>query len=194
MLSEKEIKTKEKDFKGWARNDAKYFLYNENRNNETITEYFNRIISNYSVERLVSQFNYSEKQADYMINFFNTSFWRGYEYWNSRKEIENAKMKEYEPIFKEAEKIAEKVDVSDIQDGFPCGSAHLYLSPNSNSELEKLLKSKNCSYDSLPFSLKLPIKMPSYGQCISFDERICREVKEFLETKGIIACVHTWID
>jgi len=128
-----------------------------------------------------------------MINYFNTSFWRGYEYWKNRKEQEDAKMKKYEPIFKEAEEFAKKVDVSDIKDGFPCGYAHLYLSPNTDKELEKLLKSQNDA-STIPYELALPIKFPCYGQCISFSERVCSKVKEFLAEKGINACVHSWID
>ena len=104
-------------------------------------------------------------------------------------------LKKYEPIFQEAEEIAKKVDVSDIQDSFPCGGAHLYLNPaEEHSELGKALKLKNSDYNSLPYKLKLPIKFPVYGQCIAFDEKIGRKVREFLETKGINALIYSWVD
>jgi len=192
MKTKIEIEKKEKEFKKWARNDSKYYVYN-NRNDETITEYFSRFLKVYDTERLIKQFDYSPEQADYMFNYYNTEFWRGYEYWKNRKEKEDLKMKKYNVIFKEAEEYAKTIDVSDIKDGFPCGSAFLYLAPNTDKELEKLLKSKNDG-SSDPFQLYLHLKMPSYGQCISFYERLCSKTKEFLSQKGIETLVYSWID
>ncbi|HDY66822.1 MAG TPA: hypothetical protein ENH85_03405 [Candidatus Scalindua sp.] len=100
----------------------------------------------------------------------------------------------YVPIFNEASKIAHAVDVSDIKDGFPCGSVHLYL--QRYAEAEDLYKAlghfDNSSVEA--YKRKLPIKMPSYGQCISYDEKICAEVNEFLRSKGVFASVYSWID
>jgi len=194
MLNKKEIKQKEKDFKTWARNDAKGLVYN-NRNNESKEEYFGRLIAHYNEDRLTNTFNYSKEQAQHIINFYNTEFWRGYEYWKAKKEKIDLAMKLYDKIFQEAEEFAKTINVIDIKDGFPCGSAHLYLAPKTSPELEKLLKGKNfSSKGSMVYELKLPIKMPVYGQCISFDERICKKVKEFLAERGIDALTHSWID
>jgi len=100
----------------------------------------------------------------------------------------------YQPIFDEAEKVAKKVDVSDIKDGFPCGSAYLYLQRYAEAEdLYKALGHFNSSSTDA-YKYALPIKMPSYGQCVSFDERICKEVNEFLRSRGVFASVYSWID
>ena len=106
----------------------------------------------------------------------------------------------YQPIFDKAEAIAKAIDVSDIQDGFPCGSALVYLKPEAkDSDLGKALRrqyggdsysAKVCHWS----AYKLPIKLPRYGQCMSFDERICEKVAEFLNSKNIPTGVYSMID
>ncbi len=104
----------------------------------------------------------------------------------------------YLPIFKEAEAVAKAVDVSDIKDGFPCGSAHLYLDEYpEDEELRRALGHFTSSTSDSPqwkYQLDKIIKMPSYGQCVSFDERICEQVRTFLRTKGIFVNIHSYID
>lgn len=101
----------------------------------------------------------------------------------------------YMPIFNEASEIAKNVDVSDIQDGFPCGSAHLYLQKYAETEeLRDALAHFNNDSSSDQYKYELPIKFPTYGQCIQFDEKICREVSDFLRSQGVFAHTHTWID
>ena len=192
MLTKKQIQQKEKDFKKWARNDAKDYVY-KYQDKEKISDYFARCSAIYYPERLINQFNYSSEQADQIINHYNTQFWRGYEYYNNRRQIENLKMQKYLTIFEEAEKFAKTVDVSEIQDGFPCGSVHLYLAPGTNKELERLLKSQNDG-STIAYKLKLPIKMPSYGQCIEYSRKLCEEVQKFLQNKNIQTLTHSWID
>ena len=192
MLTKQQMKIKEKDFKERARSDARYFVF-KNRNNKTITEYAASLLASYSPERLIKQFNYDTKQADYIINYFNTEFWRGYEYWQNKKQMLDNQLAKYKPILNEAEEYAKTIDVSDIKDGFPCGDVILYAEPRS--KLAKLLKNYADSNTSTPaFKYKLPLKLPFYGQCISFDERICKKVKEFLCSKGINCLTYSWID
>ena len=180
MLTEKQLELKQKDFSKWARNDAKYAVF-KNKSNETIDTYFARIIEDYKPERLIAQFNYSSKQADYILSYYNIEFWRGYEYWKNKKEKIDAVIAKYQPILTEAEKYAETIDVSDLSDGFPCGYVHLYLA-DKKSELAKAISQfNNGSTDAYKYAL--PIKLPSNWQCITFSERICEKVKEFLETR-----------
>ncbi len=127
-----------------------------------------------------------------------SAYKKGYEssraWYRKADEKQRAVIAKYQPIFDEAQKIAESVDVSDIRDGFPCGSAHLYL--QHYAEAEDLYKAlghfESSSLEA--FRRELPIKFPSYGQCIAFDERICAKVNEFLRSKGIFASVYSWID
>src|SRR3990167_7482070 len=108
MLTEKQLELKQKDFSKWARNDAKYAVF-KNKSNETIDTYFARIIEDYKPERLIAQFNYSSKQADYILSYYNIEFWRGYEYWKNKKEKIDAVIAKYQPILTEAEKYAETI-------------------------------------------------------------------------------------
>lgn len=115
--------------------------------------------------------------------------------WYAREDVKmRAVIDRFASVWEEASRIAHAVDVSDIKDGFPCGSAHLYL--QKYAEHEDLYKAlghfENASTD--VYKYRLPIKMPSYGQCIAYDERICKVVNEFLRSKGVFAHVHSWID
>lgn len=147
-------------------------------------------------ERLKTKWNYTDEDMEVakkaLIDGFNAS----------RKWYEKADKKfqkvidEYKPTWEEAERLANSTDVSDIKDGFPCGSAHLYL--DNYPEGEELRKAlghfANNSSDTPIWKYRLPIKMPSYGQCIEFDERICGKVREFLRQHGIFTNIHSWID
>lgn len=145
-------------------------------------------------ERLRTRFNYDNE----MIAEATQLFIEGYDASRAWYKKNDAKQQEiidkYMPIFKEAEKIASEVDISDLKDGFPCGSAHLYLQHYPEAEeLYKALGHFSTSKTDV-YKYELPIKMPCYGQCISFDERICKIVNEFLRSKGIFASVYSWID
>lgn len=196
MLTAQQLKQKEKDFKKWARNDARHYVFDRNgnikRNGETITEYFKRLIAVYNPGRLIKQFNYDEKQADYIINYYNTEFWRGYEYWQNKKQILDNKLAPYKKIFAEAEEFAKTIDVSDIKDGFPCGDVILYAEPKT--ELADLLQNFNDQCSTPAFKYKIPLQLPAYGQSINFYERICEKVKQFLSKKGINCLTYSWID
>lgn len=182
-----------KEYETWAKNDAKYFII-QNRNDETVDEYFKRCIKIYQPERLVKQFKYTLEQVDQVLGIYNEAFWKSFRFWQDKKMKIDATIKEYEPIFKEAEEIAKKVDVSDISDGFPCGWVHLYLLPEAQkTELGKALKTLSDAETPI-YQYKLPVKTPSYGQCIAFDERICKVVADFLNSKGIPTGTYQVID
>ena len=201
-MTEKEFEKKKKDFNDWAGERAKYYFQRKaiygNRSdiiNQPISEYFQECIKCYSKERLMSQFNYTEEQYNQIMDFYNECFWKEFNYWQKRFNEAESVIEKYNPIFKEAEKVAKKVNVSDIHDGFPCGQAHLYLDPSrKDTELGKALALINSDSDSDPYTYELPITLPSYGQCVSFDEKICEKVKDFLKEKGIPALVDIFID
>ena len=196
-MTEELFETKKKDFKKWARNDAKYYIIGKEKLvDRTINEHFNLCIAVYGKERLMTQFDYSEEQYNAIISLYNECFWQGFKYWEDRyNKVVESVLQRYNKIFKEAEEIAKKVDVSEIQDGFPCGGVHLYLNPDEkNTDLGKALALKNGDYDSIPYKYQLPIKMPSYGQCVDFDRKICEEVKNFLISKDVLCLTHSYID
>jgi hypothetical protein len=147
----------------------------------------------------MTQFNYTAEEVDEIINWYNECFWEGYHYWEKKFNKIESDVKQgpenYEAIFKEAEELAKKVDVSDIEDGFPCGGCHLYLDKSMQKEpIGKFIAMKQADYDSEEFKYELPIQMPSYGQCVSFDDRICDVLKDFLDKKGIPTHKYTFID
>jgi hypothetical protein len=143
---------------------------------------------------LSSKFNYTEEDYSKAVEAFKDGY-NASRQWYKRADMKyQAIIDKYMPIFKEAEAIANSVDVSDIKDGFPCGSAHLYLQKYAEAEdLYKAIGHFSTSSTDV-FKYELPLKMPTYGQCVSFDERVCEKVNEFLRSKGIFASVYSWID
>ena len=199
MLNDKKIK----EFKSWAKDSAKSYVLDNREDKADIKEYFNSCVSCLFGEkgtRLQERFNYSVEDTDEALNFYNTAFWRGYEEWQRKKDSLDKVLLEHKEVFEEAEKIAKNVDVSDIRDGFPCGGGIVYLSSEAQkTELGKTLRvlSKNDSYSAKvcpQWTYRIPIKIPSYGQCVSFDERICKKVADFLTSKNIPCRVYTYID
>lgn len=215
MLNSKKIK----EIKDYAKGDVKYFVKDEKKHKEWggkhwdnfkeaypkgITTHYERCINSeegvYNHKRLKEQFGYTDETLKERAEIYHEAFWNSWRWWNNKMlEFDNV-MAKYKPIFKEAEEVAKKVDVSDIQDGFPCGMAVLYLKPEAkDTDLGKALRSK---YDGDSYSAKvchwsaykLPIEIPSYGQCMTFDQRICEDVAEFLNGKGIPTGVYSMID
>jgi hypothetical protein len=215
MLEAKKVK----EIKDYAKADVKYWVreqqQNEERGKETIeedkkrypkgiTSYYEEIYrDNESPEkqaRLIKQFSYDAEMLKERAEVYHEAFWSSWSWWNNKLIEIKGVMAKYKPIFKEAEEVAKKVNVSDIKDGFPCGMAILYLeAEQKDSDLGKALRlMSNCDSYSAKVchwsAYKLPIKMPNYGQCMSFDERVCGEVAEWLKSKGIQAGVYSMID
>lgn len=169
-----------------------------------ITSWYELIVQeNESPERkdkLIKRFGYTLETLKERTEIYHEAFWSSWKWWNNKLVEIELVMAKYKPIFQKAEEFAKKVDVSDIQDGFPCGMAILYLKPEAkDTDLGKALRlmsdcdsysAKVCHWS----AYKLPIRIPSYGQCMSFDERICGKVAEFLQSKGIPAGVYSMID
>lgn len=152
------------------------------------------LLSDSRKEVLKTKWGYTDEDVALAIEQFK----KGYDSsraWYKRADAKyQAVIDQYAPIFAEASEVASRVDVSDIQDGFPCGSAHLYLQkyPEAEDLYEALAHFAGDKSDA--YKYKLPIEFPVYGQCIAFDERICSKVSEFLRSKGVFAHTHTWID
>lgn len=145
-------------------------------------------------QRLIEKFGYTE---DFIVEC-KEEFKKGYassRAWYAKNDGKfQAVIDQYMPIFKKAEELALSIDVSDIEDGFPCGSAHLYL--DKYPEAEELRKALAHFSDSETdaYKYQIPVNWKSYGQCIRFDERICQEVREFLRSHGIFTNIYSWID
>jgi len=187
-----------KEWEETAKNDAKRFFKEKDI---SIADYAKKLLEYYFGEERKARFanrGVDEAGINARAEVYNEAFWKSYAWWQ-RKNAENEKvLAKYEPIFKEAEAVANAVDVSDIKDGFPCGWVYIYLK-DEKSELGKALRSikggdaysaKVCYWS----TYQLPVKLPNYGQCVSFDERVSQKVVEFLKEKGIEAGTHTCID
>lgn len=145
-------------------------------------------------ERLRTRCGYTETAIDEAKALWIEGY-KASRAWYAREDAkQQAVLDRFKPIFDEASRIAHAVDVSDIRDGFPCGSVHLYLQKYAEREdLYKAIGHFNRDGSDM-YKYKLPIDMPTYGQCIAFDERICRVVNEYLRSKGIFAHTHSWVD
>lgn len=148
-------------------------------------------------ERLMGRFGYTEESFNEKLELYNESFWRCHALRQKNTDKHDKVIARYKQIFDEASKIAAAVDVSDIKDGFPCGSVHLYLTADmQETDLGKAVafQNRDSNTDAYKYSISHLVKIPSYGQCTSFDERTCGKTKEFLDSKGIKVNKHTWID
>ena len=146
------------------------------------------------IDALKTKWKYSEEAIKQALESFKAGYDASRKWYAREDAKQQAVIDAYSSIFDEASKIAQAVDVSDIKDGFPCGSAHLYLQQYPEAEdLYKALGHFSGS-ETETYKRKLPIKTPTYGQCISYDERICKEINEFLRSKGIFASVYSWVD
>ncbi|MEB3215566.1 MAG: hypothetical protein VKN72_04785 [Nostocales cyanobacterium 94392] len=144
---------------------------------------------------LLTKWEYTEEDYQKAITAFKDGYNASRKWYQKADKKFQAIIDKYTPIFKEAEELAKNVDVSNIKDGFPCGSAHLYLQDYPEAgELRKALGHFSSSYKTAPYKYMLPIKMPAYGQCITFDERVCQAVKEFLAKNGIFTSMYSWVD
>ncbi len=214
---------KVKEIKDWAKSEVKYFMKRIRENEEAekagfpakkkefnekypkgITSWYEQIYQDNETSekqaRLKKQFGYTDELLKQRVGIYHEAFWSAYKWHENQRIRDEVVMAKYKKIFDEAEKIAKKVDVSDIRDGFPCGGGVLYLKAEAkDTDLGKMLRSQydGDSYSAKvcpQYAYKLPVKIPSYGQCVAFDEKIMKVVAEFLSGKGIPAGVYTYID
>lgn len=203
MLTEK----KRQEWRKWGKEGYKS-AQNHMRRNKHHSDYSTRekreafhdvygesyMLSENRAERLRKEFRYSDDDVMEATALFKEGYNASREWYKKADAKMQAILDRYKDIFTEAEKIAEKVDVSDIKDGFPCGSAFVYLDfAERETPLGKALAHFSTS-SSLTFKYKIPLTFPMYGQCISFDERIAGEVVKFLRRNGVLANVHSFID
>ena len=218
MLETKKVK----EIKDYAKGDVKYFIREKSRYEEEsksgftsglvnfkkyypkgITSYYEKMIDQHEErrERLITQFGYTKETLVERAEIYHEAFWSSWRWWEKKLLENETVMAKYSKLFKQAEEVAEKVDVSDIPDGFPCGMAVIYLKPEAkDTDLGKVLRSR---YDGDSYSAKvchwsaykLPVKMPSRrSQCMTIDERICGKVADFLTENGIPTAVYSMID
>lgn len=166
---------------------------------EKVKEFYDRygdsyMLSDDRTQKLKEKFGYTQNEVSEAHQLFREEFNRSRAWYEQNDKKYQAILDKYRPTFEVAEKVAKAVDVSDIEDGFPCGWAHLVL--QEYPETEDLRKALGHFSDakSEVYKYKLPIEFPAYGQCIAFDERIAQKVNEFLRDQGIFASVHPIID
>lgn len=166
---------------------------------EKVEAYFDRygdsyLLSDKRRELLKTKWEYSDEDIEKAFSAFKKGYDGSREWYKKNDAKFQAIIDKYTLLIKKAEEYAKTIDVSDIQDGFPCGSAHLYV--GQYAEMEELRRALAHFQDASTEAYKyaLPIKFPSYGQCISFDERICQKVQEFLRKNGLLVHTYSWID
>lgn len=146
-------------------------------------------------KNLGTQFKYDDEDIAEAVKQYKAGYDASRKWYKKEDAKHQAVLDKYQPIFDKANEIAANVDVSDIVDGFPCGSAHLYLQRYPEAEdLYNALGHFNGHKGTEAYKRQLPIKYQNSHQCIAFDERICKEVNEFLRKQGIFASVYSWID
>ena len=190
------------DAKWWVRNGKKYYEMHKEEKYKNVENYYTWLIqqNDDKRKRLKLKFGYTDETLEEMAEIYHEAFWSSYKWWENKNVENEVILQKYKSIFDEAEEIAKNVYVLDIVDGFPCGWCILYLKPEAkNTDLGKMLRSQ---YSGNSYSAKvchwsayrLPIEIPSHGQCIEFSRRICEKVAEFLNLKGIPTGVNSYID
>ena len=144
--------------------------------------------------KLKSRWNYTDAEIESAKQAWIDGYSASRKWYKREDAKHQAVLDSFASLFAEASKIAYAVDVSDIKDGFPCGWAIISLDyACRDTELGKALAHFNDA--STPtYKYQIRIKSPSYGQCVSFSERINGKVCDFLRSRGMLANSHTVID
>lgn len=148
-------------------------------------------------ERLTKQFKYTKDDIAEAAKQYRAGYDVSRKWYKKADKKYQIVIDKYQPIFTEVEEALKLVDVSDISDGFPCGSAHLYLQYYGEGEdLYQALGHFNGGKSSTEaYTRKLPIKFPPINaQCVRFEERYCKIATELLRAKGVFASTYSWID
>ena len=204
MITEK----KQKEWRDWGkeyykstinmiRNNYSHPDYNTPKKieislNKAIDEHYN--FTENGITRLKTRWNYTDEDIAEAKKLLTEGYSASRDWYKKADVKMQAIIDKYTPLFKKAEEVAKNVDVSDIKDGFPCGGAHLYLDNYPEAEdLRKALGHFSTSKTD-EYKYKIPVKMPAYGQCVAYDDRICGKVKEFLRSCGIFTNTYSYID
>lgn len=170
--------------------------YNTKEKREAIHDLYGEsyMLNDRNRENLKIKFKYTDEDVDIAFSEFKKGYDSSRAWYRKADAKYQAVLDKYQVIFDGARQIALNVDVSNIKDGFPCGSAHLYLQkyPETEDLYEALGHFSGDKSDA--YKYKLPIEFPTYGQCIAFDEAICAVVSKFLREQGIFTHTHTWVD
>lgn len=203
MIDQKKIK----EWRKWgkdafksSRNTAKDNYHHPDFNSPEKKEVFydnygdSYLLTDKWVEKLKSKWGYNDDDISKAFEAFKEGYNSSRQWYKKNDAKFQVILNNYKPIIKQAEELAKNINVSDIKDGFPCGSAHLYV--QQCAEMEDLRKALGhfATSETEVYKYRLPIKMPTYGQCISYDERICQKVAEFLRLNGVFVNIHSWID
>jgi hypothetical protein len=147
-------------------------------------------------DRLKTRFKYDDEDCAEAERQYKAGF-NASRKWYAKADLKHqAVLDKYMPIFVAAQIEGDAIDMSDIKDGFPCGSAHLYLQKYPETEdLYKALGHFNSdSAGSEAFERQIPVRCKVAAQCIAFDQRFCSVVTDYLQKRGIFVSTHTWID
>lgn len=142
-------------------NNSRHPDYDSKEKRDAIHDKFGEsyLLEDKGDQRLIEKFGYTpefilECKEEFRKGYASSRAW----YAKADKKYQ-AILDSYKPIFEEAEKIAHAVDVSDIRDGFPCGSCHLYLQKYPETEaLREALAHFNGSRSTDAYKYSLPIK------------------------------------
>jgi hypothetical protein len=168
----------------------------EEKREKNLDEYGDSyVLSDEKTKRLKANFYYSDEDIAKAHESFKAGFNASRKWYQKADKKYQSIIDKWMPLIEQAEEYAKHIDVSDIKDGFPCGNAHLYVQDcGEMDEIRKAIGHFNQDSTLEAYKYRLPISLPSYGQCISFDERICKEVADFLRNKGLFVNTYSWID
>ncbi len=153
------------------------------------------LFSDRKIKLLRDKWNYSDEEIENAKSAWLSGYRSSRAWYKKADKKYQAIIDSYKSIFDEASKIAYKVDVSDIKDGFPCGWAIISLDISMHdSPLGKATAHFNGGARTPMYKYRLKIDTPSHGQCISYDEKINKEVVDYLRLQKVFANSYSIID
>ena len=199
-----EYKTKkEKDFGEWAKNDVKSFLKKDEK--VSFEDWSKDLRANadyYSLDRIgsvarSSGITLTPEQAQEIRALYFIKLEASYKVQLTKFEKAKKVVAKYQPLIDEAQKLVDSIDLSDLHDGFPCGSAFVYL--ELTHELGEAIRQLNggsgrSHWSEKIYDAKFPVKYNHHFQCIDFDRRISDRLECFLRDRGLPAKTYSYID
>ena len=209
FTKESYLALKEREYKEWSRNETKRFIKQQREKTlspeiKTFDDEVNNTMGGYSPERIreiASSYIPNEVLSDADVaklqKIRKDSMYSSFE---AQKKIMDKAEKvivKYQSLIDEAQKVVDKVDLSNIEDGFPCGDAFVYI--ELDHEIGRALRTlnggngKNHWVEKI-FAAQFPVKYQGKGQCIDFIRKQCNALESFLRDNGIPAKTYSWID
>ena len=194
---------KEKDFGEWAKNDVKSFLKKDEK--VSFEDWSKDLRANaeyYSLERinLVAKntgITLTPEQAQEIRALYFIKLETSYKVQLAKFEKAKKVVEKYQPLIDEAQKLVDSIDLSDLNDGFPCGSAFVYLElTHELGQALRQLKGGNgrSHWSEKIFDAQFPVRYNHNCQCIDFDRRLSDRLECFLRDKGLPAKTYSYID